>query len=137
MEEKYYLDTSIWMDYYEDRKDHSKDIGEFAFKLLCKLLASKSKVIVSTLLLRELEGSYTLDKVRGLMKPFEKLLEKISIEEIQIKEAKSISRERSLPFGDVLHAILARDNKSILISRDKHFQKLKDICEVLKPEEII
>jgi len=28
MAEKYYLDTSIWMDYYEDRIDPSKDICE-------------------------------------------------------------------------------------------------------------
>ena len=54
MAEKYYLDTSVWMDYYEDRTDPSKDIGEFAFKLLCKLLASKSKIVVSTFFLKKL-----------------------------------------------------------------------------------
>lgn len=137
MAEKYYLDTSVWMDYYEDRTDPSKDIGEFAFKLLCKLLASKSKIVVSTFLLKELEVVYSLDQIRGLVRPFEKLMEKVGINDENIKEAKKISEERGLPFGDVMHAILARNNKAILISRDKHFQLLKDICEVVKPEEII
>ena len=64
-------------------------------------------------------------------------MEKVGISDEDIKEAKKISEERGLPFGDVMHAILARNNNAILISRDKHFQLLKDICEVVKPEEII
>jgi len=137
MTEKYYLDTSIWMDYYEDRKDPSKDLGEFAFRLLCKLLASKSKIVVSTFLLRELEVAYSLDKIRGLTKPFEKLMEKVDVSDSQREEAKKIAKERDVPKGDVIHAILARDNNAILVSRDKHFQLLKDICDVVKPEDII
>ena len=137
MAEKYYLDTSIWMDYYEDRTDPSKDIGEFAFRLLCKLLASKSRIVVSTFLLRELETAYSLDKIRGLTLHFEKLMEKVDVSDKQREEAKKIAEERGIPKGDAIHAILARDNKAILISRDKHFQLLKDICEVMKPEDII
>ena len=137
MVEKYYLDTSIWMDYYEDRTDPSKDIGEFAFKLLCKLLASKSKIIVSTFLLRELETAYPLDQIRGLTFSFEELMEKVDVSDEQREEAKKIAEERNLPKGDVIHAILARDHNAIMVSRDKHFQLLKDICEVMKPEEII
>ena len=137
MAEKYYLDTSIWMDYYEDRKDPSKDIGEFAFKLLCRLLASKSKIVVSTFLLNELETAYSLDKIRGLTLPFERLMEKVDVSGKQREEAKKIAQERGIPKGDVIHAILARDSNAILVSRDKHFQLLKDICKVVKPEEII
>ena len=137
MVEKYYLDTSIWMDYYEDRKDPSKDIGEFAFKLLVKLLASKSTIVVSDFLLRELEVTYSLDKVRGMTLHFEHLMEKVSLSKEQNEEAKKIAEKRKIPKGDAIHAILARDNKAILVSRDNHFQKLRDICEVMKPEEII
>ncbi len=125
------------MDYYEDRKDPSKDIGECAFQLLCKLLASDSKIVVSSFLLRELEVAYSLDKIRGLARPFERLMEKVDVSDLQREEAKKIAEKRGLPKGDVIHAILARDNDSILVSRDKHFQLLKDICEVVKPEEII
>lgn len=137
MAEKYYLDTSIWMDYYEDRRDPSKNIGEIAYKLLCKLLASKSKIVVSTFLLKELETAYSIDKIRGITFPFEKLMEKIDVSEKQREEAKKIAKQRGIPVGDVIHAILVRDNNAILISRDKHFQLLKDICKIMKPEEII
>ena len=137
MVEKYYLDTSIWRDYYEDRKDPSKDIGEFAFKLLSKLLASNSKIVVSDFLLRELEIDYSLEKIRGLAFPFEKLMERVSVSEKQLEEAKKIASKKGTPKGDVIHAILARDNKAILVSRDKHFQQLKDVCEIFKPEDII
>ena len=135
--EKYYLDTSVWMDYYEDRKDSSNDLGDAAFRLLSKLLASKSRIVVSTFLLRELETAYSLDKIRGLALPFEKLMEKVDVSDKQREEAKKIAEERGIPKGDVIHAVLARDNKAILVSRDKHFQLLKDICEAVKPEEII
>ena len=135
--EKYYLDTSVWMDYYEDRKDSSNDLGDAAFRLLSKLLASKSRIVVSTFLLRELETAYSLDKIRGLALPFEKLMEKVDVSDKQREEAKKIAEERGIPKGDVIHAVLARDNKAILVSRDKHFQLLKDIFEAVKPEEII
>lgn len=134
---KYYLDTSVWMDYYEDRKDPSKNIGEFAFRLLCYLLASKSKIVVSTFLLWELENTYSLDKIRGLATPFEKLMEKVDVSDKQRSEAKKIAEERGVPKGDALHAIIARDHGAILVSRDNHFQLLKDVCAVIKPEEII
>lgn len=137
MAEKYYLDTSIWMDYYEDRKDSSKNIGEFAFKFLCKLLASKSIIVVSSFVQRELEANYSLDKIRSMTTPFEKLMERIEISDEAIEEAKEISKSRNLPFGDALHAVLARNSKAIMITRDNHFQLLKDICEVMKPEDLI
>lgn len=137
MSEKYYIDTAIWMDYYEDRTDPSKDIGEFAFKLLCKILASKSKIVVSTFLLRELESAYSLDKIRGLTIHFEKVMIKVDVSDKQMDEARKIAEERRIPKGDVIHAILARENNAILVTRDKHFELLKDICEVMKPEEII
>ncbi len=137
MIETYYLDTSVWMDYYEDRKDPSKNIGELAFRLLKKLLASKSKILVSTFLLKELETAYSLEKIRGIFFPFQGLIETAGLSEEQREEARIIAKEREIPRGDVIHAILARDNDAILVSRDKHFQKLKDICEVMKPEELI
>jgi predicted nucleic acid-binding protein len=137
MEERYYLDTSVWMDFYEDRKDSSKDIGELAFKLLSKLLASKSKIVVSEFLQMELGTYYSSEEIRGMTMLFEKFIIKAEFSEKQLDEAKRIAGERKLPKGDVVHAIVARDNDAILVSRDKHFQQLKDICKVKKPDEII
>ena len=34
MAKKFYLDTAIWRDYFEDRGDGTRPIGEFAFQFL-------------------------------------------------------------------------------------------------------
>jgi len=52
-------------------------------------------------------------------------------------EAKKIAQERDLPPGDVLHALIARDNNLVLITRDKHFLKLQDLSVCYKPEQLI
>jgi predicted nucleic acid-binding protein len=39
--------------------------------------------------------------------------------------------------ADILHAIIARDNEAILITRDRHFEELTWIVSVQKPEEVI
>jgi len=89
------------------------------------------------MLIKELETFYSLEQINGLIKPFEKNLIKVNISKQQMQEAKDIAKKRNLPKGDALHAIIARDSEAILVSRDKHFQKLKDFCIVVKPEEII
>ena len=54
----------------------------------------------------------------------------------QIKEAATLSEEKKVPFGDAVHAILARDNNAIMVTRDHHFSKLKECIIVKKPEEL-
>ncbi len=138
MSEKYYLDTSIWMDVYENRKGFNNEpLGEFAWKLLSLIKAKKEKLIISDLLIIELEMNYSIEKINGMIKIFEDVIEKIIVTAKQRDEAKRIAKERNLPPGDVLHAILARDSKLILITRDTHFKKLEDISRSYKPEELI
>ncbi|MBU0472414.1 MAG: hypothetical protein KKF89_04215 [Nanoarchaeota archaeon] len=72
-----------------------------------------------------------------MIKPFEKIIKNIITTPRQFTEAKMIAKQRSLPKGDVLHTIIARDNDAILVTRDKHFKKLEDISPHYKPENII
>jgi len=135
---KYYLDTSIWMDIYENRKGYfGEPLGEFGIKLISLILNKKSKIIISDLLIIELKINYSIEEINGMFKLFEKQIEKIVSSEEQQAEATKLAKERNLPRGDALHAILARDNNYILITRDKHFKQLKDIAITYKPEEII
>jgi len=55
----------------------------------------------------------------------------------QVIEAKQISKKQNVPMGDALHAILARDSYAILVTRDRHFQRLRLISSSFKPEELI
>jgi len=132
------IDTSIWIDVYEDRKGfNGEPLGEYGLKLLSDILARKDKIIISEILIDELSGRYSLSHILGMLKPFEDIIEKIIPTEEEKKIAKKISIERELPLGDALHAIIARDNNAILITRDKHFRKLEDISSHYRPEEII
>ena len=138
MVEKYYIDTSIWIDLYEDRKGyHGKTLGDYALKLFAAIKAKNAVLCISDLLIRELEGYYSLAEINGMMKPFEKITEKIIATKEQRVESRKIAAERNLPPGDVLHAILARDHKLILVTRDNDFKKLGDVWKYYKPEELI
>lgn len=72
-----------------------------------------------------------------MFKPFEKIIKKVIVTKEQREEAKRISEERNIPRGDALHAIIARDSKLILVTRDNHFKKLEDISKYYKPENLI
>src|SRR3989344_2462425 len=135
---KYYIDTSIWMDLLEDRKGYNDEpLGDYALKLFAMIKAKKHQLVVSDLLIRELESNYSVEEINGMILPFQKIIEKIFVTKEQRDEAKKIAEERDLPPGDVLHAILARDNNFIMVTRDKHFKELRDITKHYKPEEII
>ena len=138
MTEKYYVDTSIWMDLVEDRRGYNDEpLGTYALKLFAMIKAKKHKMVVSDLLIRELESNYSMEEINGMMLPFQKIMEKVFVTTEQRDEAKKIAGERNLPPGDVLHAIVARDSNYIMITRDKHFKELEDITKHSKPEEII
>ena len=138
MAERYFIDTSIWIDFYEDRIGYNDEpLGEYAFKLLAKIKAKESRIVISDFLIRELETQYSVEQINGIFKPFEKLIDKIFVTKKQKDEAIKISLERKIPKGDALHAIVARDDKLVLITRDNHFRMLQDISKHYKPEELI
>ena len=126
------------MDLYEDRKGFNKEpLGEFAWKLFSAIKAKNQKIVITDLLIKELEVHYVLAEINGMVKPFEKIVDKIFIKKEQDKEAEIILRYRNIPKADVLHAIIARDYQLVLVARDKHFKLLRDISESHKPEELI
>jgi len=62
---------------------------------------------------------------------------KIEATEKQVKESYVIKNKLNIPFGDAIHAVLARDNNALMITRDKHFYDLANEIEIKKPEELI
>ncbi|MEK6864400.1 MAG: hypothetical protein AABX27_03855 [Nanoarchaeota archaeon] len=74
---------------------------------------------------------------RGMTFLFEDIMIKVAVSDLQASEARLLSKERKVPFWDAIHAIVTRDSNAILISRDRHFSLLADICSVASPEELI
>jgi len=137
---KYFLDTCIWRDFYENRfSKRGAHLGEFASKLFKKIIKEKSKIIFSKSIIKELSIDYNSNDINNMLNLliYANVLERIEIKEEEYKEAKKISAERKLPFIDVLNAIQARNHNAILVSQDKHFAKLSDIIKFKRPQELI
>lgn len=138
MPEKYYIDACIWRDFHENREDKFRPLGEWAFFLFRMIRETKSKVLYSDLVIKELSTAYDEKSIKEIFNIIEQegLLEKVKISKEQIQEAVRLKRERKLPFPDLLHAILARDNGAIMVTRDVHFEEFEDIATLRKPEDL-
>ena len=139
MPQKFYLDSAIWRDYYENRSDNLRPLGEWALKLINMIIETEDLIIYSDIIIKELKIKYCEEEVSKILSIVNKinLLLKTEILELQIKEAAVLCKKRKVAFGDALHAILARDNNAVMVTRDKHFLELTDICEIKKPEDLI
>lgn len=137
---RYYIDTCVWRDFYEDRVGpRGRPLGEYAAKLIMKLISDKEEIIISNAVFRELEADYSDEDITIMLDMVSRMgkLVRVRTTYEEADEANVISKERNLPKGDALHAVVARDNEAIIVSQDKHFQKLKDIVGMVQPEELI
>ena len=134
---KYYTDTAIWRDLHENRKDKNKSLGELAFEFFRKIRVNKEKILYSDFVVEELSRAYDERTIDKLFKNASELLEKVEINEQQLKEAADLSKKLNIPLGDAVHGVLARDNNAIMVTRDRHFRKLKDKITIKKPEDLI
>lgn len=67
---------------------------------------------------------------------FTGILKKVDMKKEDYLEAKELSKKLNIPIADALHGILSRDNEAVFISQDKHAQKLREITDLKKPEEV-
>lgn len=134
----YYIDSCIWIDYFEDRHDRFRPLGEWAFLLLKKIVQEKQKIILSNVLMNELQKRYSHKELEYLFQiiPECRLL-RIKAGAKNTNDAKELRNHRELPFADILHSVIAKENNAILVSRDRHFQELQSYIRVFKPEELI
>ncbi|MBU1975722.1 MAG: PIN domain-containing protein [Nanoarchaeota archaeon] len=131
----YYFDTSIWLDIFEKRGRN----GESAERLMEKILLEDNIVVYSEMVVIELSNlCYSQEQIHMILtiaKPDH--IKRVQVTKAEYRESKHIAKQRGIPAGDAIHAIIARDTESLLVSRDSDFQKLKDIARVALPEELI
>lgn len=137
MEQRFYLDTAIWRDYFEDRKDGIRPLGEFAFRFLKDCEKKGCIVLYSETVVHELKRDYSDERIQQVFSPFRHFLEVVPISKEQYLESKKLAKLKNESHeSDILHSILARDNNAVLITRDFHFETLRDIVEIKVPEEV-
>jgi len=138
MTQKYYLDTCIWRDYFENRSDNLRPLGDWAHTLIKKIRLESGLIIYSDLVEEELFTEFDEAEVKKIISivPEENII-RINSSKKQFDEALSLKKRQGVPVKDALHAILARDNGAIFVTRDKHLNVLADKFKINKPEELI
>ena len=106
----------------------------YSFK---KIRTNKEKIVYSDFVVEELSHAYDRQTIDKLFKGVSELLEKVEINEDQLKEAVDLSKDLKIPFGDAVHGVLAKYNSAVMVTRDRHFRKLKDKITIKKPEDLI
>ncbi len=137
---KFYIDTCIWRDFYEARfSKKGNPIGDYATSFFKKVMKNKDFLLFSELNIEELLIKYDKDEINYMLGILFRIgiLKRIQIKEEHRSKARRISLLKNIPNPDALHAILAKENRAILVTRDKHFRILKDTIKIKKPEEII
>ena len=141
MPEKYWLDTSLWRDFYEDRISKAGNpLGEYAARLFMKILKRKDKILFSESLIWELKKDYDEQGINDMLNLLfmNNVLVKIEIKKEEYQESKKLAQERNIPFVDCLNAVQARNNNVVMVSQDRHFhENLKDITKTIKQQDII
>jgi hypothetical protein len=128
----YYVDTCIWIDFFNNRFDGLKPLGDFAFQFFKKCCKNNDKILFSKMVVFELKTN-GLDFFE-ISKDFSVVLREIFPTDSDLSEIKNLSTIKQIPFGDAFHYILSKSNNSILVSRDNH---LLMFPETKLPEEII
>lgn len=140
MAQKYFVDTLIYRDYYENRRDNLRPLGEWALDFFKKAADEGNIIFYCEMVFVELEKDYKPENIRlifGILYELGIILIRLEPSNAQAKEAKTIAKIRDVSFADVLYAIIARDNNAVVVTRDAHFIILSDIAESRKPEELI
>jgi len=135
---KIYLDTCIYLDYFEDRKDNLRPLGEFAFQLLKRTFECEFEIIISDWLLAELSKWADKQTITELFQKLKMLNKDISIETTNddILKTKDICNENT-HFQDALHFVLAKKAGAMyIVTRNiNHFPKDKSLAVVF-PENV-
>jgi len=141
MAKRYYFDTCIWRDHYENRHGpQGRPLGDYASKLFLKIMKNKDTILFSDLMIRELKIAFGQKEIEDMLNLLSmmKIIKRVDISQKERVEAKELSITRSVSFGDALHAVIARNNDALLVTQNiKDFEILKDIVDFEKPENIL
>lgn len=135
-----YVDTNIYLDYFQGRTDYMRPLSEFAYILFRRTLSCEFQLVFSYILLEELYYNISKEKTKEL---FEELKQKNKIIYAEflredITKARLLSHEKCLSFNDTLHAIIARRiGASFLVTRNvTDFLELQEIITITLPENL-
>ena len=84
MAKTYYLDTSIWRDYYENRSDKFRPLGEWALRLINKIIKDKDLILYSDFVVEELKVKYNEGEINNIFQVVGKSILKVNKASIEV-----------------------------------------------------
>jgi predicted nucleic acid-binding protein len=128
---RFYLDTSIWLDLFENRNEPNMPKGDWAKNLMRYIVKQECELVISNVNLKELNKyGYSNQIIFQFLRKFKKRIFYIHTTKKETNRAKDIAEERKIPKGDVLHCLVAKKSGAILITFDNHFNELNDFIKV-------
>ncbi len=135
---RYYFDTSIWLDLFEAREEHHLHKYTYIRQLLEKITHCDDAIIYSKIVINELISlGYTRYELNALFTSYQPFLIYVWYTRQHAGKAKDLAFKRKIPLSDAFHALIARENKATLVTRDRDFKKLRDIVITKTPEELL
>ncbi len=135
MPEKIYLDTNIYLDYFENRHDNIRPLGFFAYNLIRRCIEGKLKIVVSDWVVEEFEKIGDLHKINDLIKTLKKHGSLLTVK-TNFKDLLKLRKYKNKP--DALHAILAiKAGADYFVTRNtKDFLDFQNSICIVLPENI-
>lgn len=135
-----YLDSNVYLDYFENRRDRLRPLGEFAFGLLKRAMNCEFDILVSGHVINEVEARGCLKDFKFLLIDLGSLNKLVRVETTEADKAKArqLESEQKSHFKDALHAVLAeKGGACVLVTRNvKDFQELSDLVDIALPEAL-
>ncbi len=142
---RFYVDTCIYLNLWqkEGNKIYGIPYWRLAKNFFEKFDNEEITFHYSGFVLKELKFILPEDEFKMKSKLFNSLprFKKIKLSREEFEEARKIESEEKYGIGfyDIIHMILARKSRSILITRDKKLLELSKKCnvEAKKPEDLL
>ncbi|MEW6294724.1 MAG: hypothetical protein AB1467_00310 [Candidatus Diapherotrites archaeon] len=136
MAERIYVDTNIYLDYFEERKNGFRPLSEFAFQVFKRTLECEFEIVISDWVIEEIfRQKFPEIKFDLLVK---ELLCKRKIIKVRKTEQDLINARKHENFSDALHAIIANkaNCKKIVTRNLEDFLGVRHLVETVFPENL-
>lgn len=134
---KLYLDTNIFLDYLLGRKDKFRDLSLIAFEFFRRIIKEEHEIIISDLLIKELEFNIDQNKINNILTWLSKenKIIKIRTEKEDRTQANIITKKYKLHYSDCLHSTLAKKAKADYIIT-RNIKDFPDLVKTILPESL-
>ncbi|MBI2529690.1 MAG: hypothetical protein HYW05_00920 [Candidatus Diapherotrites archaeon] len=136
MSTRIYVDANVYLDYFGERTDGIRPLGEFAFRIFQRTLKCEFEIILSDLLLREIKARNGFRARAECL--FDDLINKNKLIQVDAEDKDEQEAKFHKNWKDALHCILAKKaGCEFIITRDiEHFSSFSDILKAKLPEQV-